>query len=385
MVHGYVFYNDIKAIISLGALSLWIALTHLIKTNITKKVPNKSFSMICFFQAILFLLLAIAQSSETFLYHTIYIGVAWLVIYLIINSIRIEYFVPFFIKANILSLLITLIGVILVVLKVSSVISIVPYQNGQNIFNYGFFFIKRVDENIMNLRPGGYYDEPGSLAYIVMFLLLINKKYYKNRRWENLLLFMPLIALSLAHIITCFLFISVFNINRKNIKYLLIAIALFGIATYQLQIYKGSDQYINYIKAQSLDRFTGFIVNQEDVGRGAGYAEGPHIFSKHPFGLRPELLEQKYPKYVPATFWTPLIQLGILGIWIYLLPFVYFLLVKVIRDRSYINFGILLIIAANMAQRPQYIYPLYYILIYILFFDPMKIQYVEVKRSKKLE
>ena len=48
--------------------------------------------------------------------------------------------------------------------------------------NYLLFFSKKIDFiNEQFVRPTGFYDEPGSLAYITMLLLLLNKKYFDKK------------------------------------------------------------------------------------------------------------------------------------------------------------------------------------------------------------
>jgi hypothetical protein len=100
-----------------------------------------------------------------------------------------------------------------------------------------------------------------------------------------------------------------------------------------------------------------FLVGEGNAGRGAKYELGPTIFKDHKWGLKPERIKEKYPNYVQETFGTLLIQLGLLGIWIYLLPFLHF--TQKMKSRSKLYLWILIIIGANLMQRLNYIYPIF--------------------------
>jgi len=100
------------------------------------------------------------------------------------------------------------------------------YQSDKIIYNYVFFFIKRSDLTYLNIRPSGYYDEPGSFAYVVMLLLLLNRKFFKNIKWEYALLVLPLVTTSLAHIVTATLFLIIYYTNIKSIRYIIIIISI---------------------------------------------------------------------------------------------------------------------------------------------------------------
>lgn len=376
-VHNYVLFGRLKTIVSILALTVWTLLAFSKKNGIIK-LPHKSFNIIVFILFTYILIWGSILSSPSILKQSIDIFLGWYFVFLMINTIGLKYFINAFTKINIVSLILGLIGLLLFFKGVLSLYSVHEYQYNKYIYNFLFFFVKRTEVIDSYLRIGCYYDEPGSLAYVVMFLLLINRKYFLNIKREYSLLILPLISTSLAHIITASIFILFFNVNLKLTKQILQLTLLLFIVLIVFN-YVQSTEFGYFFKSRTTGRIERLMSGERDKGREGGLELGPEIFKKHYLGISPESISTKYPGFVSDTFWGPLLNYGVFGIFIFYLPFIY-LFVKAIRNREKLNLLALFIVMINLLQRPIYTFPLYILLIYILFFCDNKI----IKQQQKI-
>src|SRR5690606_32885731 len=241
-----------------------------------------------------------------------YLVLSWLFLVLVLSTFTVDQFFTCFIKFNILSGIFCLVGTVLFTFGYLPLLGVFDYQGEFKIYNFGWFFIKRSTEFVHQLRPAGYYDEPGSYAYVAMFLLLINRKYFQNLRWEYALIFLPVLTTSLAHIFTIILFFFLFYINKKNIKYAIGAVAMVAGFVFLLTSNILPEEDTRYFRYRTIDRFMGFTEGEEDASRQGGLELGPEIFEKYPFGRPKELVLLEYPDFVNETFWGPVIYYGIL-------------------------------------------------------------------------
>jgi hypothetical protein len=243
--------------------------------------------------------------------------------------------------------------------------------NGQAVYNYGLFFTKpswNID-NIGFTRTGGYYDEPGSLSYIVIFLLLLNKKYFKNKYWEYILLILPLFSGSLAHIINCFIYLIFFYFSPKLIKYFFLSFMTLIILINIIETYKKNYPFLEAFYDRTYGRVENIIKTGEDNGsRDGGIEWGPKIFDRYQFGISPVKVRQNYPDFVHETFWGPILYYGIFGYFFYILPFGY-ILIRCLNKKDVLSFKFLILVLINLLQRPYYHHFMLMILIYILFFE----------------
>lgn len=331
-------------------------------------LPLSVFNKIVFIQIIFLFFAGVIYDSEFIFIQMVNLGLSWLFLWVLLNTIPFRFFIKNFIKANIFSAFLVVVGTILFAIGKLKLINVFQYQGEWKIYNFGFFFIKRTTEFENQLRPAGYYDEAGSFAFVVMFLLLLNRKYFKNMKWEYALLFLPLFTTSLAHIFTILIFGFLFYLNKKNVIKTIVAIGILSTIVIVFANGISSTESGSYFKERTIDRFEDFISGGEDVGRQGGLDLGPQIFTENPFGLSKEEVVEKYPEYVHETYWGPIIYYGVTGIGIYLLPFLY-VGFNAINNRDKTSFFMLLIVFVNLLQRPYYMYPLFIILIYLLFFQ----------------
>ncbi|MFV8372674.1 hypothetical protein [Flavobacterium sp. LB2P74] len=363
-VHNYLFFGDLKVYISLFFLVIWIALMLIFNKQII--LPASVFNKIVFIQVIFLFFAGIIYDSESIFIQMLNLGLSWVFLWVLLNTITIKFFIKNFILANILSAVLILIGTIAFAIGKLNIVSEFKYQN-TTIINFGYFFVKKASEIDNQFRPAGYYDEAGTFAYVVMFLLLLNRKYFQNMKWEYALIFLPLFTTSMAHIFTIFIFGALFHLNKNNIIKMMIFVGIFGVMIlFFANTFSAEKSEI--LKEKTIGRFTDFISGGEDAGRQGGLDLGLKIFNKNSFGVSKEDVSRDYPEFVHETFWGPIIYFGIFGIGFYLLPFLYIGLTA-IRKKDKFTIFMLLIVFINLLQRPSYIAPLYIILIYSLFFN----------------
>jgi hypothetical protein len=278
----------------------------------------------------------------------------------------VKYFLKNIIIINIISAVFCVVGTITFTYGLSSIYGIYEYQEDYQIFNFGWFFVKSSNQFLNEIRPAGYYDEPGSFAYVVMFLLLINRKYFKNMTWEYLLLFLPLVTTSLAHLITIIFFVCIYYLNPKNILKLSLFLFFFACTSYLIFSGAFGEEKSSFFKKKLVYRIEN-VIEGEDKSRQGGFELGPNIFSEHHWGYSSKKVKKEYPDFVNETIWGPLIYFGILGFPFFLLPFIY-IMIKSIKNQDKTTLLMLSLVLINLIQRPSYIYPLFVVLLYFLFF-----------------
>ena len=359
-VHNYILFQEYKTVVSIIALFLLI-ISLIISGNKLKINLKKPIVVIITIQLIYFGIYFLIFDSFSYINYIINFTLSIFVL-IVISTFNIHhYFVNKFIKINVLSLYTMLLGLILF-FNNNKVLSVVKYQAESVIYNFGFFFMKRKDDNILNIRPAGHYDEPGSLAFVILLLLLINHKYLKNNFVKYSLLILPLLTLSLAHFITVYLFFILFEKKKKIILSISTFIVLSLILLSQ---YSGNNFQTNYIKSKTIGRASAVFSGKTDASRG-DFFDGYEILKKNYLGISKRKLFLLYPDYEQNIIWTPLIVNGVFGIFFYYLPFI-ILFLHLIKTKDFVHIRYLLIISINLLQRPNYIYPIYLILLYYIF------------------
>ncbi|WP_162344224.1 hypothetical protein [Cyclobacterium salsum] len=363
-VHNFVLFPQFTVVISLAFICVWF-LTIVVCNNFIV-LPKRAFNRIVLVQVFFFAIAYFVLDSPSVLMVIFYLILSWIFLLLVINSFSINTFIKYFTRFNIVSAFFCFLGVILFSIGLLGLIGSYEYQGEFNIYNYGLFFVKRTQELSFQLRPAGYYDEPGSFAFVIMFLLLINRKFFNNRKWEYSLLFFPLATLSLAHIVTVLVFCLYYYVSFKSIGNLIVFCLFIFSLLYTLNLFSHVDS-IRYVKDRSVGRIENIISGGDDVSRQGGLEQGFSIFLENPWGYPKEKVKEKFPDFVNEVFWSPLIYYGIFGIGFYLLPFIY-ISIRILRSNNRKYGFFLFVVVLNLLQRPFYIYPLFLILIYFLFF-----------------
>jgi hypothetical protein len=362
-VHNYILFGSLSILFSMLFMAFWFFILIISKSKYL--LPSLDFNIIVFTQCVFLFFSSIVQESSFMPF--LYLGLSWITLFLVINTFTTEFFLKKFIILNIVSAFLCVIGTIAVITGYLNLFGIYDYQGTFRIFNFGLFFVKTSATTIGEMRPAGYYDEPGSFAYVVMFLLLINRKFFKNMKWEYSLLILPLVTTSLAHIFTIIIFGVFTYINRNNIKKLLLFLILIGSIFFLINSGLIGEENSSFFRRKSIGRVES-VLSGEDKGRQGGLDLGPVIFEKHYLGYSVEKVSANYPGFVNETIWGPLIYYGILGVPFYFLPFFY-ILIRTVQNRDKEQFFALILVIINLLQRPYYMYPLFIVLLYFLFFE----------------
>lgn len=365
------FYNQFwfghaGVLFSLGVALVWL---FFLIPGFTKKIifPNRNFTLIT-------ISLFLYYSLRLFLYQenvretVIELFINWLILFLVINSFRPGVFINYFFKWNIIMLVSTLIGVLLLLLGSLPLLSTCDIGEGTGVmYNFGFFFIKtdyQWADALGAVRPAGFYDEPGSFAYIIMLLLIYNKLYFNNKKYELFLLIGGLLTLSMAHFITTIVYTLFFYSSNKKGILIFFLIAFFLLLFYWWE--PVNEPILFHIWDSIFGRFERFLEGN-DVSR--NYNEAYSAFKIYFLtGASNEEILAHFPKATPTTLWYILAQHGLVGIILYLLPFIY-ICINAVLKKNITELKLLFIFFLNFGQRPFYIYPIYFLMIYFIWFQ----------------
>lgn len=186
-VHNYVFFGDYKTLVSVVFLIFWFIILLFSKKKFF--FPEKDFNIIFIIQifCLFFYTIFFSTSFMVLFYYLL----SWIILVFVLSTFEFDFFFKTLIKINIISLILCVIGLTGLSFGIVKLYGVYNYQGSFDILNFGLYFMKKSGD-YTNIRPAGYYDEPGSFAYIVMLLLLINRRYFKN---QKLRLFSPTFSL----------------------------------------------------------------------------------------------------------------------------------------------------------------------------------------------
>lgn len=280
----------------------------------------------------------------------------------------------YFLWFHVIMLILSIIGMVLLMYGVPlKVISDYNINEHQRILNFGLFFMKThnvAGVDYMNyVRPGGFYDEPGSFAFMIFLILMINKLYIKNKYIEYGFLLGGFVTLSLAHFVTAFLYYLFFILKRNNV---LVALSVF-LGVFLLYTMKPTDtsSFLFSVWDMLFGRIEDFISgNDESRDYNASYEVFKDNFILG--GNQMDLLK-KYPNATRQTIWFFLGRYGIVGSLIYSIIFIY-PLKDFIRDRDRDGLKMMALLIINFLQRPYLHFPIILLPIYLAFFSESKLK-----------
>ena len=229
-----------------------------------------------------------------------------------------------------------------------------------SINSYGFFNVKISDySDLIFLRSSGWYDEPGSFAFVIVLLLAFNYLYLKKDKITNILVFGGLVTLSAAHVVMSAYY---YMFNRLNFKRgIKISFIILLIVFLQNAIPKSGVG--GYIRQFTFDRF-------ENVKEGNDRSRNFDVTldAAKEYWLTGCNFQELYSidDISKDSLYFQIAQFGILGVLIYYCFIIYGIFkIKNKREALFITilFGMLFF------QRPVYIMPLYLALIYVLFYE----------------
>lgn len=254
-----------------------------------------------------------------------------------------------------ISLVLMTIGYLLIIIGGFEVLSVHEYHDGFKINNFGWFFVKKNSDLINEIRPSAYLDEPGSVSLISLVILLYFRSKNIKYRFENILLFLPLLTFSLSHFLLVILFVIIYKLNSK---FLLFASSSLGILFLLLpQLVKRIDTGLSvYIEERTVVRLDKFL-SGEDEGRDAGFAIGEQLFGNSFFGMSRDDVIENFPNYVVENIFTVFIDYGwILGLFYLGLVLSFFYQSGSESLKGYVP---MIFVFLFLFQRPSFIYVLY--------------------------
>lgn len=208
-----------------------------------------------------------------------------------------------------------------------------------------------VDANFM--RIGGYFDEPGALAFWGIYALVINKLTYDNRKIEIILLISLLFTFSAAYFIIAPIYLLFFYYNklRSFLLLLIFVIPLIytaynyisdneGVAIYTTERFEGGS--INSTRFKQTEIARVLFLQSPIIGHGAKtISEKERMAEENPY----EILAKD----------------GLIGFFNTYLP-LFFVAIRYWRDRN----GILsiLILLIDFSQRPFHVNQMHFFMLY---------------------
>lgn len=367
------------AIVSLVLALIWLMFILMMKDIRHIKLPLRKFTLLLFI-AFLYQCFRLIFYEENKAFSEIFeILVIWLVVFLTINSLKTEIFMKYFYGWHILMFLSIMIGIMFLVMGIYFLLDVedIKGTSSRIMVNYGFFFSKSSLSWFKEgdfIRPAGWYDEPGSLAYVIMFLLIYNKLNFKSVKLEYILLFGGMLTLSMAHIITSIVYVLFFKLNNRKT---LLGLSFFFLVFLGGYFWEPTDGFGVYVKRAVYGRFEK-VIEGDDASR--DYSASLVAFRENIWsGGEYDELRNKYPDATAETLYFVLAQHGAVGIIFYFFPifYLFYFLVKK-RELTATQLKLLFILLLNLGQRPFIYYPIFFLMIYFIWFD------IEPKKKKCL-
>lgn len=273
-----------------------------------------------------------------------------------------------FMWSNLIMIVLCVIGVGLMLSGLHlPVISTFEINDNQMLQNYGFFFQKTHNiagvDVLYYLRPNGFYDEPGSFAFMIFLVLMFNKMYVKDSKIEIAFLVGGFVTMSLAHIITSIGYYFLFFFKKNNTGKALIILVVFVLFYFERPVDDGS--YLYSVWNRVYGRLEGFVAG-EDTSRdfNASFEAFKGFFLTG--GSQKEIL-YAFPNAERSTLWFFMARHGILGTMIYMIIFIV-PLIRLVRTKNSDGLKLLFLLALNFVQRPYLHFPILMLPIYMILF-----------------
>lgn len=310
--------------------------------------------IICvFIQMIIWLLFFVIHNDPTYITRIFFL----LIVLIMLAAICDTKTLASFVQCNNVMIAIQSIGAlvafVLVAVGILSPLITTTNIDGRPLYFLGFSCTNIYLGNIM--RPSGFFDEPGALAFWGIFALIFNKLYYDNKRIEHILIIGLLSTLSLAYYIQLALYVVCFytsNFKKNAFVILVIVAAVFFVN----KLGPNSELYNS--------TFGRFQLNEEGQFRSSRYRLmdiAKDEFHKHPiWGEGASQINEL--EYMGDNPYENLATDGIVGTITIYLP----LLMVFARCRNNKKFVFsFLIIAIGYLQRPFHVNLMHYFMLYL--------------------
>lgn len=349
----------------------WFMLHSYVNKSLKLKLPCRTFLYI-YFVTFVYHLVRLLLLKESGIYPVVANQVLILLaLVMCINSLPQNKLMGYLINWHILMMCSMIIGVILLVLGLLPLINYYTLVEDTELtlFNYGLFFVKTKMEfaaSLSAMRPTGWFDEPGSFANVILFVLIYNRMYIRSKIVELLFLLGGLLTLSMAHVAIVIVWYFFFYL-KCNLKSVLIvcAVASLLLAGY---FWEPNNEFAQLFKDATFKRAEN-VAKNEDASRnydGAFDAFKTYFLT----GATLQTLEKEFPDATSETLWYNLAQNGFVGSFIFFLP-MWYIGYNMIRKKrvSLMQMKLLFLVFLNFGQRPDYYFPLYFIFIYYLWYS----------------
>jgi O-antigen ligase len=202
------------------------------------------------------------------------------------------------------------------------------------------------------IRPSGYFDEPGALAFWGMFALVFNKLFFNNRKVEVALLISLLFTLSAAYFVEGFLYVVLFYVRRA--KTFIISILGILLTLFVIKYFAGDNEIIaNYTTER-------FAHGEIRTSRTELAELAWNQFEKNPiFGVGAATFEEI--GYMADNQFEVLAKDGIVGFIVTYLPF----LIIVFRCRNKEVLSAVMILLLDYMQRPFHVNMIHNLIVYL--------------------
>jgi hypothetical protein len=207
------------------------------------------------------------------------------------------------------------------------------------------------------VRVAGYFDEPGTLAFYLIYALIINKLVFDNRKTEILIVIGGLFTLSMMFYFSLFVYYFMFYFRFKNFKASLIVFLFLFIIIFYLT--NSNDRYTSLLYRFTIDRFS--VSNQSGQilkgdNRSELFKRSIKYFMEAPImGNGPTYTEERLP-FMGANIFGVFAIFGITGFFFIFLPVIYLGIISLqpinaIHDLKTIK--LLLLLLLQYVQRPD--------------------------------
>jgi len=301
-----------------------------------------------------------------------------LIIYLFIDKFyNFKNFSISFIRVLFVMTILGTIGVVLIYAINLQPFSYSIREGNRDISNFILTFATgKIEDNYLTIiRSSGYFDEPGTFAFYIIVALLLNKLYGYSKKIEISLMILGFCTLSLAFLVSIFLYMLVFSIIEKKYIFLILLFGLIFSIFLLIYTLKDEDPVYKQLYELTIYRLQTDGTDSEQKFNGDnrseniiyaykafinaplfGYGMNAHVNPKSEF----------YGK-ICCNPYHPLATEGIIGVLIFFLLFIsWFVIIFKNGSIDFISLSAWFILLVNLLQRPGFLNGPFGYFVYIL-------------------
>lgn len=256
----------------------------------------------------------------------------------------------------------------IVILFLGVIVNIQPFSytslvDHRDISNYLLTFSSSVSDFGFGsiIRSAGYFDEPGTFAFYITVVLLLNKMYGYSKLAERMLVVFGLCTMSLAFFISVILYFFIFGILEGRLKVVIWMAVVVGIFFAAIVEFKDRSDIGRVVYELTVYRVMPPDESEDKLFKGdnrsENFAVAKQAFLLAPFfghGMSAHTNEKS--EFVGKLCCNPLHPFateGLVGTFVFFLVFLYWgIYILLQKPFDYISAGAWIIIFANMLQRP---------------------------------